>query len=776
MKVFSAFLKRHTKLVIIISSFVVMTLLVFISSFSLNFSERPLSYAVYDKNGYLIGAKVAEDEQWRFEAADVPEKFEKAVVTFEDKRFYMHFGVDPLSLARSLFLNVTNKRIVSGGSTITMQTIRLIENHPKRTIFQKMKEAVLAVSVEMRFSKKEIITLYAANAPFGGNVVGLEAASWRYFNRPPEKLTWAESATLAVLPNQPALVYPGANKEILLSKRNALLKKLFENGILNEQVYALSLEEELPEKPYALPSLSYHYLESLIAKSKKESSSKGKRKTAKSKFYTSLDTNIQSNTTRILERWSQNFRKRGIENAAAIVLDTKSGDILAYCGNTGGFEKNPGNYAVDLVVSKRSSGSILKPFLYAAMLDSGQLLPNQLVIDIPTRIGSYRPGNNIPEYQGVIQASQALSRSLNIPAVRELRTYGLNAFLAYLEKCGFTTFDRPAEEYGLPLILGGGETTLEEAVRAYAKLMNKAQGLDVDFPASVGSAYITVDVLANGTRPLEEANWQRYAHSKRIAWKTGTSSGNRDTWAIGTTPEYTVGVWIGNADGHGSPDLRSFMTSAPVLFDLFSVLERTSWVTAPYSSLKQVEVCSHSGYLASSNCSSVKTEFVPKNAPSVSVCPYCRIVSLSPDMKHQATTDDLAGGVLPVIQKRFVLQPSIEHWYRKININYQPLPPFVENHKKSTENDLAIIFPEPNAHVIIPVEIDGKPGAMVMQAACRDMNKTVYWDLDGEFLGTTQEIHDLAITPKPGNHTLTLSDSTGTVVTRKFTVVGEEEE
>lgn len=749
-------------------------ILVFFSSFTLDFSARPLSYAVYDNEGRLLGAKVAADEQWRFESSTVPEKFESAIIAFEDKRFRYHFGIDPLSLARAVTMNLKQSRVVSGGSTITMQTVRLLENHPKRTFFQKAKEAVLAVSLEMRFSKKKILELYVANAPFGGNVVGLEAASWRYFNRSPDHLTWAESATLAVLPNQPSLVYPGANKEILLAKRNALLRKLHERGFFDGRVLQLSLEEELPEKPYALPSSTPHYLEFLIASSK--GSEKGKAKKQKSKFATTIDSGIQANTARILERWSANFRKNGISNAAALVVDTKTLDILAYCGNTGGYDANPDSYDVNLVRAKRSSGSILKPFLYAAMLDSGQLLPEQLVIDVPTRIGSYSPGNNIPEYQGVIQASEALSRSLNIPAIRELREYGVNAFLAHLKKCGFTTFTRSADDYGLPLILGGGETMLEEVVFAYARMMNKAQSPLADFPSSSGSSYLTLEALANGTRPLEEANWQRYAHSKKIAWKTGTSSGNRDTWAVGTTPEYTVGVWIGNADGHGNSELRSFMTSAPVLFDLFSALSRTTWPAKPEFDLKEVEVCAHSGFLSGTNCPSVKTSLAPKKAPAVSVCPYCRIVSLTPDLKFQATADDLEGGVLPVTQKRFVLPPGIELWYKKINFGYEPLPAFTENHKKSAVNDLSIVFPEQGANLIIPVEIDGKDGAMVMQAACRDPSRTVYWDLDGEFLGMTRHYHDMAVTPRAGKHTLTLSDSNGTVVSRTFTIVADDDE
>ncbi|WP_191014315.1 penicillin-binding protein 1C [Treponema zioleckii] len=760
----------HKRIFIFLSALIIFVLLLFLSSFTLNLKSRPFSYAVYDKEGKLIGAQVATDEQWRLEECEVPEKFEKAIIAFEDKRFYSHPGVDPFSLARAFSLNLKNHRIVSGGSTITMQTIRLLENHPKRTIFQKAKEALLAVSLEMRFSKKEILSLYCANAPFGGNVVGLEAASWRYFNRAPDQLTWAETATLAVLPNQPALVYPGANKEILLAKRNELLQKLYKNGEFSEKILALSQEEELPQKPYALPALSPHYLEYL----KKTATKDSPKNQSQTKFHTTLDSNIQLNSARILERWSEVFSKKGIENAAALVLETKTGNILAYCANTGGYERNPDNYAVDLIQAKRSSGSLLKPFLFAAMIDSGKLLKNQLVIDVPIRIGSYRPDNNLPEYQGVISAADALSSSLNIPAIGELREYGVSAFLAHLKRIGFTTFHRTADEYGLPLILGGGEVTLFEVTNAYAKMMNKSLDRPSDFPSSRGSVYLTLSALVEGARPRDEANWKKYAHSKKIAWKTGTSNGNRDAWCVGTTPEFTVGIWVGNAAGNGNTELKSSFTAAPIMFDIFSTLGQTSWQEVPYSELKLVEVCEKSGFLAGKNCEKRRTAFTAKNAPISTTCPYCRIVSLTPDGKFQATADDLPAGELPLIQKRFVLPPNIENWYKRVNMSYNPLPPFVENHKKSTNQDLVIIFPDEKANLIIPVEIDGTKGSMIMQAAARKDDSIVYWDLDGDFLGKTQNFHEMAASPKTGAHTLTICDSNGTSLTRHFTVLSAE--
>jgi len=769
-KFFALIKKIPRKLRIIILVIFSLWLFLFLISFFVIPNGGPYSYALYDKNGILLGAQVAKDEQWRFERAEVPYKFKKAIVEFEDKRFYWHLGVDPISIARAAVLDIKSHKIVSGGSTITMQTIRILEKNPKRTIFQKIKEAFLAGVLETRYSKNDILELYAANAPFGGNVVGLEAASWRYFHRPPTELSWAETATLAVLPNQPSLVYPGANSEILLEKRNRLLKRLYEKKVITEKEYNLSLEENIPEKPYSLPALAPHYLELLKASNRKAT-----------KFYTSLDRDVQLNTQRIAEQWSLSFSKKGIENAAVLILDTKTGNVIAYCANTGLNSRNADTWAVDLIQSRRSSGSLLKPFLFCAMVDSGQLLPEQLVIDIPTRIGSYKPGNNIPKYAGVVPAGEALTRSLNIPAIRELRDYGINAFLDYLKKYGFTTLNRTSDEYGLPLILGGGEITLCEAAHAYAKMMNIADGKKESVqPSFQGSAWITLQTLSEGSRPDDEANWQIYANSKRIAWKTGTSSGNRDAWAIGTTCEYTVAVWVGNATGEGRPDLKSVSTSAPLMFDVFSSLPVTTFPVFPLDSLDLVTICSKSGYLAGPNCVNTKVTVKPKESSVGQPCPYCQEVSLTPDRLYQATAEDLTGeqagiydGKMPLIEKRFVLPPNLEYWFKKSNLGYISLPSFVPWHKSSDGDDFSIIFPESGANLIIPVEIDGSAGSFVMQAAARSPSTILYWDIDGEYIGLTENIHELSANLDVGEHIITVVSSDGVTKKRKFYILDD---
>ena len=736
----------------------------------------PYSYALYDKTGVLLGASVASDGQWRFSPGEVPDKFVQAIIVFEDKRFYYHPGVDPLAVLRAVASNIRAGRIVSGASTLTMQTMRLLEGNKPRTFRQKLKESFLAVIAEIRLGKSNILSLYAAHAPFGGNVIGIEAASWRYFNRSPASLTWAEAATLAVLPNQPSLVHPGANRAVLLEKRNTLLQELYARGRIDAQTLELSLAEPLPQKPYPLPSGAPHYLE-LLKKTFPDTT----------RFYTDLDAALQKNLQRILERHSLELSRKGINNAAALIIETGTGKVVAYCGNTGLNGRNEGTAAVDIVQARRSSGSLLKPFLYAAMLDSGRLLPDQLVIDIPTRIGSYKPDNNVPLYRGAVPASEALSRSLNIPAVRMLREYGISHFLDYLKRCGFTTFTRSADEYGLPLILGGGEVTLYEAVFAYAQLMNAAYGRvdsskafrsgDAEehvFPVSAGAGWLTLKALADGVRPDDEALWRFFAGSKRIAWKTGTSNGNRDGWAIGTTEAYTVGVWFGNAEGQGRQDLQSIRTAAPALFEIFASLPAAHWPALPTDDLKEETFCVDSGYIAGRYCSRTVKGFRPVQAPQGMLCPYCTAVSFTPDGRFQADMSDMTGvyeGQFPLIQDRFVLPPAVEYYYTRFAANYKKLPPFVAGHQGGAQSQLAILFPEQGARIVIPVEIDGSPGAMIMQAAARDIGTVIYWDIDGVYLGSTQGTHTMTVRPKIGKHILTVTDSSGVRRVRTFEIL-----
>jgi penicillin-binding protein 1C len=414
-----------------------------------------------NEKGELLSARITPDGQWRFPGCDsIPRKMALCIRYYEDEYFYFHPGINPVSLTRALFRNLREGRIVSGGSTITMQVVRLSRKGKPRTISQKVIEMVLALRLELGRSKKEIFRLYASHAPFGGNVVGIDAASWRYYGRPAYQLSWGESATLAVLPNAPSLIYPGRNREALRAKRDFLLRKLEEKGVLDPMSAGLARSEPLPTRPSPLPQLTPH----LMDRAEKEGL-RGRR------VLTTIDRGLQERVGSLVERHHRHLKQNEIHNAAVLVIHIPDRKVLAYVGNTPSREEGSGSY-VDIIGAPRSSGSILKPLLYACMLDDGKILPDQLVPDIPTHISGYSPLNFDRTYSGAVPASTALVRSLNVPAVRMLQSYGLERFHAKLQNLGFGSINEGPGHYGLTLILGGAEVKLWDLCRVYTGMAN----------------------------------------------------------------------------------------------------------------------------------------------------------------------------------------------------------------------------------------------------------------------------------------------------------------
>ncbi|MEP6612858.1 MAG: penicillin-binding protein 1C, partial [Mucilaginibacter sp.] len=658
--------------------------------------NSPTSYVIDDDDGQLLGASIAADGQWRFPPnAIVPEKFKQCIIAFEDKRFMHHPGFDVLAMGRAIKQNFRSKKVTSGGSTITMQVIRLATKH-KRNIWNKIREIFMAMRLEAGNSKEEILSLYASNAPFGSNVIGLDAASWRYFGRSPDKLSWGEMAAMAVLPNSPSLVHPGKNRQTLLKKRNLLLDKLYQQKIIDSTTAALAKFEPVPDRPMPLPQLAPHLLQRFKTDHKTNVHGDTRLKT-------SIRSALQQQVNEILERHHQVLKSNQVNNIGAVVLDVETGAALAYAGNIAHPEDPEMESDVDVVDAPRSPGSTLKPILYANMLHDGLLLPNSLMPDIPTQIAGYHPENFDLGYDGAVPASRALSRSLNVPAVKMLQQFKYERFYDALHKMGITTLNKPADHYGLSLILGGGENTLWELTGAYADMArvlnhyNKNNGkydpADYHNPVynigekpkpefektgllDAGSIYYTLQAMEEVMRPGEEMLWQQFTSSQRVAWKTGTSFGFRDGWAIGITPKYVVGVWVGNTDGEGRPNLTGINTAAPALFEIFRLLPVTrDWFDMPVGDMVKIKVCHQSGYRAGQYCDNTDEMWVPKSGLKVQVCPYHQLVHLSADGKWQVT-----GNCVPpnqIVNKNwFVLPPSMEYYYKTKNYEYRVLPPF----------------------------------------------------------------------------------------------------
>lgn len=728
--------------------------------------DDPVCAVLESRDGQLLGARIAADGQWRFPASDsVPEKFATCIVTFEDKRFWHHPGVDPLAIARALRLNTRQGEVRSGASTLTMQTIRLSRKNPPRTIPEKIWEMVLALRLEAYTSKEEILALYAAHAPFGGNVVGLDAAAWRYFGRPADELSWAESATLAVLPNAPALIHPGSRRDLLLNKRNFLLDKLCENGVLDPLECELAREEPLPDKPWPLPEIAYHYLETL------------RKQQGDHLYESSLDYALQQRAEAVIHRHHEVFATNEVFNLAALILDVHTGEPLAYVGNAGHTSRAHGDN-VDVVQAPRSSGSTLKPLLYAAMLDEGDLLPDMLVSDIPFHYKDFSPNNFNHTFDGAVPARDVIRRSLNVPSVRMLHDYGVEKFIDLLQRLGFTTISRGADIYGLSLILGGAEIKLGELASVYASLARElgspTESRRPAPPLSRGAIWCTFDALTEVNRPEEEGDWHTFSSTRKIAWKTGTSYGNRDAWSVGVTPDYVVAVWAGNCNGEGRPLLTGVGYAAPVMFDLFNLLPPSNWFEMPSDELEEVECCALSGYPATDLCEAdgTITVWAPKAPHQPDPCPYHRLVHLNPDETWQVDSDCWPVSEIKHVS-RFVLPPAQEWYYMKSHSGYHPLPPFHPNYAGYRRSGaVEIIYPQEGMSVAAPVALDARSQGVVLSAAHSDPDATLYWHLDGTYLGmTTHGEHKLSIVPTPGTHTLTVLDANGHSASVRFTAL-----
>lgn len=772
--------------------------------------QKPLSVVLEDRRGELLGARIAEDGQWRFPTSDsLPVKYARCVVAFEDKRFWYHPGIDPFSLVRALWLNLKNGRVVSGGSTLTMQVIRLSRDNPSRTVLEKIVEAFLSTRLELTYSKNEILCLYASNAPFGGNVVGLEAASWRYYGKRPGLLTWAEAATLAVLPNSPALIHPGRNRAVLLQKRNRLLQKLWEKGLMTASECDYSKEEPLPEQPLPLPQLAPHLLDRLMLENQRstrnsQQSTVKNQQRAKFRHRTSLDKNLQERVTEILARRQQLYRGNDIHNLAAVVLDVPSGEVLAYVGNVAGAGKDHGE-SVDVLTAPRSTGSILKPYLYALALENGDILPNSLLHDIPTQLGEYRPENYYETYDGAVPARRALIRSLNVPFVLLLQQYGLEKFHFGLQRLGLSTLNKPPGHYGLSLILGGAEASLIDITNTYACMARRLGSFydrdgryasddfrPVSFLSSkrtvaqrpsknaellsAGSIWYTFEAMREVERPNSAGEWELFRASRQVAWKTGTSFGFRDAWAAGVTPRYAVGVWVGNADGEGRPGLIGVEMAAPVLFEIFGQLPQEGrWFDPPYDDMEQVSVCRQSGFRASDICDA-DTIWIPKSALKAAVCPYHQMLHLDPTGQWQVTSECESQAVM---QHRawFVLPPIEEYYFKSKNPGYITPPPYRDDCKGSQaaqgQTPMQLIYPKHPTRIYVPIDLDGKLGSTVFQVAHRSRSAEIFWHLDGNYLGTTTVFHQMALQPPIGSHTLALVDRDGYRLEQTFEIVGK---
>ncbi len=530
---------------------------------------------------------VAEDGTplWRFADADgiwrypvtieeVSPHYLQALIQYEDRWFWAHPGVNPLSIARAAWQDLRSGHVVSGGSTLTMQVARLLDPHP-RTFGGKVRQLWRALQLEWHLSKREILTLYLNRAPFGGTLQGVGAASWAYLGKPPAKLSYSEAALLAVLPQAPSRLRPDRWPQRAQAARDKVLERMVSQKVWSATQVAESREEPVWLAPRQMPQLAPLFARRMLGESKAL------------KITTTLNASLQ----RQLEDLALNVKSRlpARSSLAIIVVDHTDMKVRGWVGSVDINDDSRFSH-VDMVSAVRSPGSVLKPFIYGLALDEGLIHPASLLQDVPRRVGDYRPGNFDSGFHGPVSMNEALVRSLNLPAVQVLEAYGPKKFAGNLRNVGLPLILPTGAEPNLSLILGGAGARLEDIAAAYTAFAREGKAgslrLTPDAPLmerrlmSPGAAWIIRRILAGEAQPVPD---EALPQVVPLAWKTGTSYGYRDAWAIGINARYVIGIWTGRPDGTPVAGQFGFASAVPLLNQVNNLLQ-------PRSALEQARL------------------------------------------------------------------------------------------------------------------------------------------------------------------------------------------
>ena len=706
--------------------------------------EINYSKVVLDRKGEILSVFLNNEEEFHIKYdGEVPETLKTAVINYEDKKFYSHSGVDYPRILKSFFNNMTGRKKM-GASTISMQVVKLLEPK-KRTYFNKLIEVVKAYKLESEFSKEEILKIYLNNVPYGSNIVGYSGAIKMYFNKEVKDLSYAEATLLAVLPNSPGILNLKKNNDKLETKRNRLLKTLLDRKLIDERQYKFSLLEKFPNKIYYYEKKAPQF--SIFLKNKYP------EKIIKS----TLDYNLQKKLEKIVHDYSNAMKDVGINNAAVLVVNNKTKEVLAYVASQDFYDKR-NNGEIDGLQAKRSPASLLKPFLFALSIDDGLIVPDSIYPDVPIYFGNFYPKNSSNTFTGMVKIEEALIKSLNIPFVKLLSDYGVDRFYYFLENNDNYPEDR-FDKYGLSLILGTREMRpvdigkLYIGLANYGKVSNLKYTLTEDKPKeyqqfSRGASYLTLETLSRVVRP---GNEKLYSEQRPISWKTGTSYGMKDAWSVGVSPDYTVLVWLGNFNQKSIFSLSGVETAGNLLFKVFNIVDINSKTfEKPTDDLKEIEIDEKTGYRKFYDVESKKV-FYPKDAKLLRISPYYKKIFVDEnDMEIDSRS------------------PNFDKRKEKIVIEY-PIEVsnyFFLNGVRENKN-VKIAYPVQNLNIFVPKDFDGyKKVAMKLY---NPNNEYVYWYLDEDYVGYSNEkekFFELDI----GKHKLTIITENGAREEVKFNI------
>jgi penicillin-binding protein 1C len=711
---------------------------------------RPPAVAVLDADGKPLRLFLPADERWRLPLTldELPAELPTALIAAEDGRFYRHPGVDPLAILRAGWQNLLAGRVVSGGSTLTMQLARMADPVP-RTLSAKLREAIRALQLERRYSKRELLEIYLNVAPYGGNLEGVGAASWFYFGKQASLLSPGEIALLVALPRSPTAYDPTRNPAAARLARDRLLARLEADGVFDSQQAAAGRRQPVPRRRQPVPFQAPHFARWAAARAPGET-----------RVATTLDRSAQRIAEAQVARHLPALRGQGIAQTAVVVLETRGRRLRALVGSAGFLE--PGRAGqVDGAIARRSPGSALKPFLYALAFERGAIVPEAYLLDVPTDFAGYVAENYDGRYNGRVTARQALQRSLNAPAVRLLARVGLQPFHRLLENGGISTLDRPVGRYGLPLVLGAGEVSLLELTNLYAALADGGQYQPLAWrdPAapvttealfSRETAWLVTEILRQVERPDLPASWRLARDVPAVAWKTGTSYGHRDAWAVGYSGDYTIGVWVGNFDGAARQGISGAEHAAPLLFDLFRALEPGGGRAGrpPGLRIERLEVCALSHQLPGAWCPTrTRIEYLPGRS-RIGRCDHHRRVRIA----------NVAGS--PAFGNTTHYPPELVAWWRSEG---HPLPddPILAADNSTAGDAPRIVSPDaatpyhlrrdaPREHQRIP---------LIAQAGL-DVER-LYWYRDGLLVASGLPGERLFLDPRQGTHRLVVTDDRG---------------
>ena len=741
--------KRLKKFVIFI---ITLFLLLFVYLIKIYISYNPkelveninYSQVVLDRRGVILSVFLNDKEEFHLKYdGEIPETLKTAVINYEDKKFYSHLGVDYPRIVKSFFNNLFGGKKM-GASTISMQVVKALEP-AKRTYFNKLIEIVKAYKLENEFSKEEILKIYLNNAPYGSNIVGYSTAIKMYFNKNVNDLSYAEASLLAVLPNSPGILNLKKNNDKLEAKRNRLLKTLLDRNLIDERQYKFSLLEKFPTKIYYYDKKAPQF--SIFLKNKY------KDKIIKS----TLDYKLQKKMEQIVFEYSSSMKNIGINNAAVLVLNNKTKEVLAYVASQD-FNDKKNNGEIDGLQAKRAPASLLKPFLFVLSIDEGLIVPDSIYPDVPIYFGNFYPKNSNNKFTGMVRIEEALTKSLNIPFVKLLSDYGVDKFYYFLEdndKYPESSFDK----FGLSLILGTREMRAVDIAKLYMGLANYGEisdlkyVLDEDQPKthkgfSKGASYITLDTLTRVVRPRNE---NLYTRERPISWKTGTSYGMKDAWSVGVSPDYTVLVWLGNFNQKPIFSLSGVETAGNLLFRIFNVVDlHSKTFEKPVNDLKEIEIDEKTGYRKFYEVESKKVSY-PKDAKLLRISPYYKKIFVD---ENNIEIDSRNSNFDKRIEK-IVIEYPIEV------ANYYFLNGVKEN------KSVKIAYPSQDLKIFVPRDFDGYKKISVK--LYNPNNEFVYWYINESYIGFSNESEKF-LELDAGEHKLTIVTEDGKTDEVKFKI------